>query len=329
MIRDPSQWAWAPPEDRCDMVDLRIQAAGLAPARPARRRRRGDPLPYLLIAPIVALLAAICVYPTIVAVQLAMTNASLLRQARAQFIGLGNFVRMTGDAVFLEGLWRTLRWDLAVVLSELAIALPIALLLNLSFRGRGAVRAAMMVPYITPPAVIGLMFCYAVDGNFGVFNDILVRLGVLDRYYSWLSDPAASFWVVVSAMVWYGQPFLALILLAVRQTIPPELYEAARVDGANPWHMFRYITLPHLVPTILFLLLLRMIWMSNHIDMIFIMTQGGPGFSNYTEAVYSFKLTTQFEIGYASAVAVVLAVLLVIASVLYVRHLARSVLAQS
>jgi len=292
------------------------------------RRRRVDPLPYLLIAPVALLLLAISVYPALYALWLALTDASLLRLARAQFIGLGNFMRMAGDTVFLEGLWRTLRWDLAVVFTELAIALPIALLLNLAFRGRGFVRAAMMVPYITPPAVVALMFSYMVDGNFGLFNDLLVRLGVLDQYFSFLSDPAASFWVVVSAMVWYGTPLMALILLAVLQTIPLELYEAARVDGASPPRMFWHITLPHLVPTILFLLLLRMIWMSNHIDMIFIMTQGGPGFSNYTEAVYSFKLTTQFEIGYASAVAVVLAALLVAASALYVRHLARRVLAQ-
>ncbi|MCC6469412.1 MAG: sugar ABC transporter permease [Alphaproteobacteria bacterium] len=290
------------------------------------RKRRIDLLPYAMIAPIAALLLAISVYPALYAFWLAMTNASLLRLARAQFIGAGNLVRMIDDPVFLEGLWRTLRWDLAVVGSELAIALPIALLLNVAFRGRGIVRAAMMVPYITPPAVVALLFCYIVDGNFGVLNDLLVRAGIFKEYFSWLSDPAGSFWVIVSAMVWYGQPLMALILLAVRQTIPAELYEAARVDGASPWRMFWHITLPHLMPTIWFLLLLRMIWMSNHIDMIFIMTQGGPGFSNYTEAVYSFKLTTQFEIGYASAVAVALALFLVTASALYVRHLARSVL---
>lgn len=293
------------------------------------RKRRIDPLPYLLVAPIVLLLLAISVYPALYAIYLAGTDASLLRLARAQFIGLGNFARMIGDSIFLEGLWRTLRWDMAVVLLELAIALPVALLLNAAFRGRGFVRAAMMVPYITPPAVVALVFCYIVDGNFGLLNDLLVRLGVLNQYFSFLSDPTASFWVVVSAMVWYGQPLMALILLAVRQTIPTELYEAAKVDGASPLRMFWHITLPHLMPSILFLVLLRTIWMSNHVDMIFIMTQGGPGFSNYTEAVYSFKLTTQFEIGYASAVAVVLSILLIAASALYVRHLARSVLSST
>ena len=291
-----------------------------------RRRRRGRLLPYALIAPIAILLLAISVYPGLYAIWLAMTDASLLRLARAQFIGIGNFVRMAGDDIFLDSLWRTLRWDVAVVLSELLIALPIALFLNLTFRGRGFARVAMMIPYITPPAVVGLLFAYMFDGNFGVVNDILVKAGILDRYVSFLSDPTGSFAVTVAAMVWYGTPLMALILLAALQTIPQPLYDAANVDGASAWQRFRYITLPHLMPSILFLMLLRLIWMSNHIDMIFVLTQGGPGFANYTAAVYSFKLTNQFEIGYASAVAVVLTILLVAASAMYVRHLARKVL---
>jgi multiple sugar transport system permease protein len=299
--------------------------AGLETAAPRRRRRRNW-LPYALVAPVVLLLLAISVYPSFYAVWLAMTDASLLRLARAQFIGFGNFIRMAGDAVFIDGLWRTLRWDLAVVLIELAIALPIALFLNRTFRARGFVRAAMMVPYITPPAVVALLFLYMFDANFGVVNDLLIRAGALEEGRAWMSDPTGSFAVTVAAMAWYGQPLMALILLAARQTVPDVLYEAARVDGATAWQMFRHITLPHLMPSILFLLLLRIILMSNHIDMIFVMTQGGPGFSNHTEAVYSFTLTNQFQIGYASAVAVALTILLVTASAFYVRHLARKVL---
>ncbi|MEJ8571558.1 sugar ABC transporter permease [Microbaculum marinum] len=307
---------------------MSVQAATMTPARP-KRRKRVDYLPYVLISPIGLLLLAITVYPAIEAVYLSMTNASLLRLAKAQFIGLRNFVRMTADPIFLDGLWRTLRWDVAVVGIELLIALPIALFLNMTFRYRGFVRAAVMVPYITPPAVVGLVFCFMFDGNYGVVNDILVRLGILDSYVAWLSDPTASFWVVVTAMVWYGQPLMALILLASLQTIPGELYEAAAVDGAGKLSQFWHITLPHIIPTILFLVLLRTIWMSNHIDMIFVMTTGGPGFSNYTEAVYSFQLTNEFEIGYASAVAVVLAIILMTCSAFYVRHLAKNVLAGS
>jgi len=289
--------------------------------------RRLDLFPYLLVAPIALLLTAISFYPALDAVWLAMTDANLLRLARARFVGFDNFLRLIVDPIFLQGLWRTLRWDIAVVFIELAIALPIALFLNLKFRGRGIVRAAVVVPYIIPPAVTALMWVYMFDGNFGVANDLLLRLGVIDRYVSWLSDPAGAFSVIVAAMVWAGQPLMAIIILAALQTIPEELYEAARVDGANAWQRFCHITLPQIMPTILFIVLLRMIWMSNHIDMIFIMTRGGPGFANYTEAVYSFMLTQRFEIGYSSAAAVVLAIVLLTASALYVRRLARTVLA--
>jgi len=258
-----------------------------------------------------------------------LTDASLLKLAKAKFIGLQNFQRMLDDPTFIDGLWRTLRWDMAVISIEMLIGIPLALFLNKKFYGRGFVRAAMMVPYITPPAVVALLFIFMFDGNFGVVNDVLVKMGLIEKYVSWLSESTASFWIVVTAMVWYGTPLVALILLATLQTIPAELYEAAEVDGAGNWAQFKYITLPHILPSIIFLILLRTIWMSNHIDMIFIMTTGGPGFSNYTEAVYSFQLTNQFEIGYASAVAVALSIFLMGASALYVRHLARNVLSDS
>lgn len=295
---------------------------------PLRRRMRFDLLPYLLIAPILFLLLAVTFYPAFYAVYLAMTDANMIRLARAQYIGLGNFIRLWNDPLFFDSLWRTLRWDVVVVGFELLIALPIALFLNLNFRGRGFVRAAVVVPYIIPPAVAALIWVYLFDGSFGVVNDILFRLGLIEKYHSFLSEPLPSFGVTAAAMVWAGQPLMAIILLAGLQAIPAELYEAAKVDGATAWQRFRYITLPQLLPSILFICLLRTIWMSNHIDVIFVMTRGGPGFNNYTEAIYSFMLTQRFEIGYSSTVAVVLAIILMTASAFYVRHLSRSVLAQ-
>jgi multiple sugar transport system permease protein len=259
-----------------------------------------------------------------------MTDAHLLRMIRSApvFVGLQNFARLFRDPVFIEGLWRTLRWDVAVVGAELLIALPIALFLNLSFKGRGFVRAAVLIPYVIPPAVTALMWVYMFDANFGIVNDVLIRLGLLDHGFAFLSDPNASFMMTAFAMTWAGQPLLAIIILATLQTVPSELYEAARVDGAGPFRQFWHVTLPHIAPTLIFLGLIRTIWMSNHIDMIYIMTRGGPGFSNYTEAVYSFTLTGQLEIGYSSAVAVALAIILLSGAVFYIRYLARSVLSQ-
>lgn len=285
--------------------------------------------PYLLIAPIMLLMLVITVYPLTEAVRLALSDASLLRLNRAQFTGLQNVYRLLGDPIFWDSLWRTARWVAAVVLIELALALPIALFLNRAFRGRGFVRAAVMIPYITPPAVVGFLFVYMFDGSFGIVNDVLYRLGMIDSYRAWLAEPIASFWIAVSAMVWYGTPLLTLIILAALQTIPAELYEAAEVDGAGRFAQFRSITLPHILPSIMFMVLLRTIWMANHVDMIFVVTGGGPGFSNYTAAIYAFQLTTQYEIGYASATAVALALILFVGAAFYVRHLARTVLSET
>lgn len=290
------------------------------------RVARFDFTPYVFIAPICLLLLAISVYPALYAIWLATTDATLLRLARAQFVGIANFLRLIGDPIFLAGIWKTVRWDAVVVISELALALPMALFLDLTFRGRGLVRAIVVMPYIIPPAVTALMWIYMFDGSFGVVNDLLVRAGWIAQPISWLSDPTGAFAITAAAMIWAGTPLMVIILLAVLQTVPRELYEAATVDGANAWHRFRHVAFPQLVPTILFLLLLRTIWMSNHIDMIFIMTRGGPGFSNYTEALYAFMVVQQFEIGYASAVAVALALVLVAGSAFYVRHLAATVL---
>lgn len=311
------------------MTDVAATAGWKEAAQSKPRRRHFDALPYLLLAPIGLLLVGVIVYPLFEAVRLAMTDASLLNPARARFTGLQNFIRLWSDPTFLNGTWRTLRWVAAVVLAEIVLAVPIALFLHREFVGRSFLRTAVMVPYITPPAVVALLFLYLFDGNFGLVNDLLVKLGLQANFTPWMSDPTSSFWIVVSAMVWYGTPLMALILLAALQTIPEELYEAADVDGISTFAQFRYITIPHILPSILFLALLRTIWMSNHIDMIFIMTTGGPGFSNYTEAVYSFQLTNEFRIGYASAVAVTLSVVLMVGASLYVRYLARSVLKQA
>ncbi len=294
-----------------------------------RRRKRFDLFPYILLLPIILLLGAVIVYPLIQAISLSLTNASLLNVSRARFIGLQNFYNLFNDRIFLDGAWRTVRWVAAVVIGEVLIALPMALLLNRRFVGRTFVRVAMMLPYITPPAVVALLFLYIVDGNFGIFNEILIKLGIQSAYTPWMSSPTASFWVVVSAMIWYGTPLMVLILLAALQTIPQDLYEAADVDGIGAFAQFWHITLPHILPSLAFIALLRTIFMSNHIDMIFVMTTGGPGFANYTEAVYSFHLTNEFRIGYASAVAVVLSLVLMVGAALYVRYLARNVLKQA
>jgi multiple sugar transport system permease protein len=288
-------------------------------------RRRVPLLPYLLVAPALALMIVIALYPTYYAIQLSLYDANLARFNRARFVGLDNYVKLLSDDVFRISVIQTIRWVAVVIVGQLGMALPVALFLNLNFSFRGVIRTAILIPWVIPAAVTSLIWVFMFDANLGVANDILVRLGVIEVYWTWLSDFKTAFFLVVMAAIWSGFPFMAIVLLAALQTIPDDLYEAAHIDGAGVWQRFWYVTLPLIVPTILLILLLRTIWLSHSVDLVYIMTVGGPGYSNYTTAVYSFLLTTsQFEIGYASAVAVVLAIALLAVSTIYIRHMERS-----
>jgi len=304
---------------------LSVVEAGASARAVTVARRRVPLLPYLLVGPAVVLMIVIALYPTYYAIHLSLYDANLARFNRARFVGLDNYVKLFSDEVFRISVIQTLRWVAVVIVGQFALALPVALFLNLNFSWRGAVRTAILIPWVIPAAVTALIWVFMFDANLGVANDILVRLGIIQSYWTWLSDFKTAFFLVVMAAIWSGFPFMSIVLLAALQTIPDDLYEAAHIDGASVWHRFWYVTLPLITPTILLILLLRTIWLSHSVDLVYIMTVGGPGYSNYTTAVYSFLLTTsQFEIGYASAVAVVLAVALLAVSTIYIRHMERS-----
>ncbi len=291
-----------------------------------RRRvglRQQDWLPYALIAPAVLLVSVIVLYPAFTALRVSLFDLSLLRPLETKFIGLGNFKALFfTDRIFWGSFLGTLRWTGCIIVAQLALALPVALFLNVNFRWRGAIRTVVLIPWVVPVAVTSVIWAYIFDANFGVGNEILVRLGILSAYKAWLIDPTWSFVALVLGMLWTGFPFMAIILLAALQAIPPDMYEAARIDGAGPWQSFSYITLPQLMPTILLVVLLRTMWLSNHVDLIYLLTDGGPGRANYTLSMYSFMLTSiQFNLGYASAAAVVLAGMLLVAAIMYTRRI--------
>jgi multiple sugar transport system permease protein len=289
------------------------------------RRFRIDLLPYLLIAPAVLLVAVVTVYPALDAIGISTTNANLLRLATSRSVGLDNYTRAWSDEIFTGALWHTLRWVIVNAGGQMLVALPVALFLNTTFRGRGVIRAAILVPWVVPGAVVAIIWRYMVDANYGVINDILLRLGVISESIAWIGEPLPSFAIISTATIWAGFPFFAVTLLAALQVIPEDLYEAAKIDGASGWQRFISVTLPILMPTMLLLLLLRTIWLAHSVDLIFLMSNGGPGYNNYTVGVYSFILTwSQLDLGYPSALVIMLSVVLLIASVFYIRSIERS-----
>jgi multiple sugar transport system permease protein len=301
----------------------RPAVAGAAVGR--ARRARIDPLPYLLVAPAVLLVALVTIYPAMYALQISTTNANLLRLAATKAVGLANYVDAWDDEIFTDALWHTIRWVIVNASGQMLLALPVALFLNTAFRARGAIRASILVPWVVPGAVVAIIWRYMVDANYGVVNDILLRLQVISEPVAWIGEPLPSFFVISTATVWAGFPFFAVTLLAALQAIPEDLYEAARIDGAGAWQRFTSVTIPLLMPTMLLLLLLRTIWLAHSVDLIFLMSNGGPGYNNYTVAVYSFILTwNQLELGYPSALVIMLSIVLLIASAFYIRFIERS-----
>jgi multiple sugar transport system permease protein len=289
-------------------------------------RKPAEPLLFLLPALLVT--AAVILYPALQTVWLGLHSFVLFDPDSMRFIGLGNFRAILADELFWVSLSNSVVWVVCAVGLQFALGLVTALLLNQTFAGRGLARALVVVPWALPSVIIGLMWTWMYDLNLGVFNDLLMRLGLIDAPVAWLAQPGTALAAVILALVWQGFPFFAVMILAGLQTIPSEHYEAAAIDGATRWQTLRFVTLPALREVIATALLLRTIWVANSLDVILVMTGGGPGYETHTLPLYAFlKAYSAMEFGYASALSLVLTLLLLLAVAFYVRRVARQALA--
>lgn len=278
--------------------------------------------PYLLVAPALCLMLLIVAYPILNSLFMSFFNYTLYKPKNIKFIGLSNYISVLKDPVFKEALINTFIWVILGVFFQFLFGLILALLLNKDFKGRGMIRSIILIPWVTPGVLIGLMWSWMYDGNYGVINDILSKLGIIKDYVPWLAQSSTSLSSVLVTIIWQGIPFFAIMLLAGLQAIPRELYEAAEVDGASSWHCFWNITMPLLKPTILVSSLLRIIWVANSIDVIYIMTGGGPGYSSLTLSVYTYiKAQKALDFGYSSTLAIFLTLILSSVAFLYLKNL--------
>ncbi|MBI3706357.1 MAG: sugar ABC transporter permease [Proteobacteria bacterium] len=289
---------------------------------PARWRRRATP--YAMLAPAVLTTTAIVFFPVAQTVLLSLRDAVLYRPQDMPFVGLANYKRALDDEIFWISVGNSLVWVVLAVGLQFLLGFATALLLNRSFSWRAAARALVVVPWALPSVIIGLMWTWMYDFNLGVFNDTLVRVGILDKPVAWLASPDAALYAIVLALTWQGFPFFAVVILAGLQAIPAELYEAAAIDGANGWQRLRYVTIPSLAGVMATALLLRTIWVANSLDVILVMTGGGPGLATHTLPLYAFlRAYSGMEFGYGAALAVLLTLALLALVVLYVARAAR------
>jgi len=269
--------------------------------------------------------AALCMLATVVvpigmAIKMSLYHDVLYKPQDYRFIGLGNYVRLVQDPVFWLTLWNSVVWVFGSVLLQFLAGFAAALLLQQAFRGRALVRTLTLLPWIIPGVVVGLIWEWLYQPNYGVINDLLLKAGWMHDRVAWLSSADLAMPAVIFTNIWRGIPFFAIMLLAGLQAIPGELYEAAHVDGASVLGRFWHITLPLLRPIIVVATATRIIWTFNYADLIFVMTGGGPANATQITSTYTLmQAYSNLDFGYAGALSVVLLLVMLAFTAAYLR----------
>lgn len=271
----------------------------------------------LFLLPATVAVLALSIFPLLFSLAITFTNMRLLGAGGLRFIGLANWARLFSDTNFHTVLRNTLVFVLGSVALQYVLGLGLAILLNQNIRGRRFFRISLLLPMMMSPVavsyVIGKMM---LSETFGPINDLLIRVGLPP--FAWTLDPARSMFVLIAVDTWQWTPLFILILLAGLQTIPEDLYEAARVDGATSLKIFRHITFPLLLPVSVTAILLRALEAFKVIDIVRVVTGGGPG--NSTESVTLFVYDVGLkggDIAYASTVAYAFMVVVILCSLLF------------
>ncbi len=286
-----------------------------------RERRTG----WILTIPALLLLLLVFAYPILRAFWQSVFTINLGNQLHPNFSGFYNYGRMAQDGRFWQSLWNSTVFTFASVAIELVLGMAIALVLHQSFRGRGVVRTIAILPWALPTALIALAWTWIFNDQFGVVNDILMRLGIIKSGINWLGDPTLAMISVIVADVWKTTPFISILLLAGLQSIPDDLYEAQAIDGATPWQSFWRVTIPLLMPQIVIALLFRLAQSFGIFDLIAVMTGGGPGGATEMVSLYIYATVMRYlDFGYGAALVVVTFLLLVLAVAIASFFLSRS-----
>ena len=269
---------------------------------------------WLLITPAILVLLFVFAYPIGRAFWLSLFTENLGTNLEPVFSGLANYSRMFSDGRFWRSLWNTTIFTGVSIFLELVLGMGIALVLDKSFRGRGFVRTVGLIPWSLPTAIMGLAWAWIFNDQFGIVNDLLLRLGLIQTNITWLGDPFRAMLAMIIADVWKTTPFISIILLAGLQSISSDLYEAHAIDGANPIQSFRQITIPLLMPQIVIALLFRFAQSFGIFDLVQVMTGGGPAGATETVSIYIYATVRRYlDFGYGASLVVVTFLLLILA----------------
>ncbi len=280
---------------------------------------------WAFVTPALAVILLIAIFPLAYTVWESLHLHDLRMPWRGHpFVGLANYGEAVRDPRFWGALGHTAFFTVASVALEMGLGLVLALGLNRAFRGRGAVRTIVLLPWAIPTVVAALVWRFMFESRAGVANAVLMDVGVLHQPLVWFAHRIAAWVPVILADVWKTTPFVALLLLAGLQNIDGRLYEAARLDGAGPWRQFRDITLPLLRPALVVALIFRTLDAFRVFDLVYVLTNGGPGTATEPISLYAFNALLQdLRFGFGSALSVIVFLVTFLLALLYIRALGR------
>lgn len=288
---------------------------------PQRERRQA----WLLLAPMLLMMFLLTAWPLARTLWLSFTDAGLIGDGSApNWVGSDNFIYALTDPDFRAALWRTLYFTVVSVILEGFIGVLVALLLNQKFRGRSALRVLVILPWALPTIVNATMWRLNFNPDYGSINALLSQLGLIDTYRSWLGDPSSAINAVMFADIWKNYPLITLLVLAALQTIPEDLFEAARLDGASAFLRFRKITLPAIAAPLAVALILRTIDAFKVFDIIYVMTRGGPLDSTKTVSFFVYQESFSYlRAGSGAAYAILMTLICALLILVYMVMLLR------
>lgn len=298
-----------------------MNAEPMRRTRLARSRARAA---WLFVAPSLLVLAGIAGWPLARTIWFSFTDADLSDFSRYGFVGFANYLgRFDGewdgvlaDPIWWHAVWNTVWFALVSVSLETLLGLVFALVLAARFPGRGVLRAVVLVPWAIPTVVSARMWNWMLNDQFGIVNDLLMKLGLIAAPIAWTAEPDTALWAVVVVDVWKTTPFMALLILAALQMLPNELYEAARVDGVHPLKVFLRVTLPLIRPALLVAVIFRALDALRMFDLVYVLTAGGSDTMSISS--YARQQLVDFqEVGFGSAAATLVFLIIALMTVVY------------
>jgi trehalose/maltose transport system permease protein len=281
---------------------------------------------WIFLIPMLTILGLVAAWPLLRTIWYGFTNANLSDLSQAEFIGFENYLTkgddgrwygLLADDLWWDAVWNTLWFAMISVSLETALGLVIALVLNASFKLRGVVRTAVLIPWAIPTIVSAKMWGWILNGQFGMLNDILRKARIIDEPVSWTADPNLMMKAVIMVDVWKTTPFMALLILAALQMLPTSCYEAAKVDGIHPLKVFWRVTLPLIKPALMVAVIFRFLDALRIFDLVYVLTSSSR--DTMTMSIYARQQLVDFqEVGPGSAASTLLFLIVAMCTILYI-----------